>query len=179
MTVTACKFLCPVHCEAKQTKCGDWMYWFVAGPWKDMGGCSCPPNLKILEGFQQITFFVVYLKKLIAHIHTTYECCCSVSQSCPNLWTACPTCPWSTARQASLSFTISRSLLKLMSTELVMPSNHLIICCPFSSFLQSFPASRSFLMSQLIASGWPEYWVFSFSICPSNEYSGWICNSHH
>ena len=64
MTVTACKFLCPVHCEAKQTKCGDWMYWFVAGPWKDMGGCSCPPNLKILEGFQQITFFVVYLKKI-------------------------------------------------------------------------------------------------------------------
>ena len=60
---------------------------------------------------------------------------------------------WTAAHQASLSFTISRSLLKLMSIESMMPSKHLILCCPFSSFLKSFAASRSFLMSQLIASG--------------------------
>ena len=61
--------------------------------------------------------------------------------------------PWTAARQASLSITNSCSLLKLMSTELVMPSTHLILCCPFSSCLQSFPAAQSFPMSQLFASG--------------------------
>ena len=60
---------------------------------------------------------------------------------------------WITAHQASLSFTISWSLLKLMSIELVMPSNHLILCCPFSSCLQSFLASGSFPMSQFFESG--------------------------
>ena len=61
--------------------------------------------------------------------------------------------PWTTARQASLSITNSRSLLKLMSIEPVMPSNHLILCCPFSPGPQSFPASGSFQMSQLFTSG--------------------------
>ena len=61
--------------------------------------------------------------------------------------------PWAAARQASLSFTISWSLLKLMSTESVMPSNHLILCCCFSSCPQSSPASGSFPVSQLFASG--------------------------
>ena len=60
--------------------------------------------------------------------------------------------PWTAAPQASLSFTISLSLLKLMSTELVMPFNHLILCRSFSSFLQSFPASGSFPLSQFFAS---------------------------
>ena len=61
--------------------------------------------------------------------------------------------PWTAACQAFLSFTSAWSLLKLMSTELVMPSNHLILCCPFSSCLPSFIASGSFLMSQFFASG--------------------------
>ena len=61
--------------------------------------------------------------------------------------------PWTAARQASLSITNSQSLIKLMSIESVMPSNHLIFCCPLSSHLQSFPASRSFLVSQFFASG--------------------------
>ena len=61
--------------------------------------------------------------------------------------------PWTAARQASLSFTVSRSLLKLMSFEWVMPSNHCILCCPFSPYLLSFPASGSFLMSLLFVSG--------------------------
>ena len=75
--------------------------------------------------------------------------------------------PWTAARQASLSITNSQSLLRLMSIESVMSSNHLISVFPFSSCLQSFPASGSFPMSQV-------YWSFSFSISPSNEYSGLI-----
>ena len=70
------------------------------------------------------------------------------SLSCVRLFVT----PWTEAHQASLSFTISRSLLKLMSIESAMPFNHLILCHPFSSCLQSFPASRSFLMSRLLAS---------------------------
>ena len=82
--------------------------------------------------------------------------------------------PWTEARQASLSFTISWSLLKLMSIESVMPSNHLVLYHPLSSCLQSFPASGSFLKKMALHIGWPKYWSFSFSISPSNEYSGLI-----
>ena len=71
------------------------------------------------------------------------------SLSCVQLFAT----PWTTARQASLSITNSRSLPKLMSVESVMPSNHLILCHPFSSCLQSFPASGSFPMSQFFTSG--------------------------
>ena len=81
--------------------------------------------------------------------------------------------PWTVACQASLSFTISWSLLRFKFTE-SMPSNYLIPCCPFSFCFQSFPASGSFPVSWILASGGPEYWSFSFSISPSNEYSGLI-----
>ena len=76
--------------------------------------------------------------------------------------------PWTVARQASLSFTVSRSLLKLMSTESVMPFNHLVLCCPLL-LPQSFPASGSFPVSQLFASGGQ-----NIEASPSNEYSGLI-----
>ena len=79
---------------------------------------------------------------------------------------------WTAARQASLSITISQSLLKLMFIKLVMPSNHFILYCP--CLLQSFPASESFPMSLFFGSGWPKHWSFSFGIIPSNEYSGLI-----
>ena len=82
--------------------------------------------------------------------------------------------PWTEARQASPSFTISWSLLKVMSIESVMPSNHLVLYHPLSSCLQSFPASGSFLKKMALHIGWPKYWSFSFSISPSNEYSGLI-----
>ena len=75
--------------------------------------------------------------------------------------------PWTVARQASLSFTISQSLIKLMSIESVMPSNHLILCCPFSFCLQSFLASGSFPVSWLFASGGQRI-VASASIPPIN-----------
>ena len=82
--------------------------------------------------------------------------------------------PWTIARQASLSFTISCSLLKLMSIELVMPSNHLILCHPILLLLSIFLSIRVFSSELTLPIRWPKYWSFSFSISPSNEYSGLI-----
>ena len=82
--------------------------------------------------------------------------------------------PWIAACQASLSITNSHSLLKLMSIKSVMPSSHLILCRPLLLLPQSFPALRSFLMSQLFALGGQSIWSFSFSISPSNEHPGLI-----
>ena len=79
--------------------------------------------------------------------------------------------PWTAACQASLSFTISWSLLKLMSIESVMPSNHLILCCPLVVLL-IFPSIRVFSNESALHIRWPKYW--SFSISPSGEYSGLI-----
>ena len=79
--------------------------------------------------------------------------------------------PRTTAGQASLSFTISWSLLKHISIELVMPSNHFILFHPFSSCPQPFPSSGSFYSESTLHIKWPKYWNFSFSFSPSNEYS--------
>ena len=79
---------------------------------------------------------------------------------------------WTAARQASLSITNSRSLLKLMSIESVMPSNHLILCCPLLLPPSIFPSNRVFSNELVFHTRWPKYWSFSFSISPSNEYSG-------
>ena len=82
--------------------------------------------------------------------------------------------PWTAARQVSLSFTSSQSLLKLMSIESVMPSNHLILCHPLILLPSIFPSIRVFSNESVLHIRWPKYWSFSFSICPSNEYSGLI-----
>ena len=93
---------------------------------------------------------------------------CSVSKFCLTLWNQC------TAEcQASLSFTISQSLLKPMSIESVMPSNHLILCRPL--LLPSiFPSVKVFSNESALHIRWPKYWSFSSSISPSNEHSGLI-----
>ena len=81
--------------------------------------------------------------------------------------------PWTAARQASLSITNSQSLLKLVSIESVMSSNHLIVCCLL--LLPSiFPSIRVFTNESVLHIRWPNYWSFSFNISPSNEYSGLI-----
>ena len=85
--------------------------------------------------------------------------------------------PRTAARQASLSFTISWSLLKLMSIESVMPSNHLILCCPFLLLPSVFPSIRVFSNESALHIRWPKYWSLSFSISPSSEYSGLITQS--
>ena len=82
--------------------------------------------------------------------------------------------PWTTALQASLSITNSQSLLRLMSIQLVMPSNHLILCCPLFLLLSIFPSIRVFPNESVLRMRWPKYWSFSFRISPSNEYSGLI-----
>ena len=92
----------------------------------------------------------------------------SVSQSCPTVT------PWTAARQASLSITSSWSLLKLMSIESVMPSNHLILCHLLLLLPLIFPIIRIFSNEPVLPIRWPKYWHFSFSISPSNEYSGLI-----
>ena len=82
--------------------------------------------------------------------------------------------PWTAARQASLSITNSRSLLKLMSTESRKPSNHLIFCCPLFLLPSIFPSIGVFSHESALCSRWPKNWSFSVNISPSNEHSGLI-----
>ena len=90
-------------------------------------------------------------------------CRCSATKPCPTA-----------ARQASLSITIFQSFLKLMSIESMMPSSHLILCCPLLPSPSIFPSISVFSKEMAICIRWPEHWNFSFSISPSNEYSGLI-----
>ena len=94
-------------------------------------------------------------------------CCFSAAKSCLTL---CD--PWTTAHKVSLSFTISLSLVKLKSIESVMPSNHLILCCPLLLLSSIFPSIRVFSNEWALCNRWPKYWSFSFSTSPSNEYLG-------
>ena len=82
--------------------------------------------------------------------------------------------PWTAECQASLSITNSQSLPRLMSIELVMPSNHLILCCHLLLLPSIFPNIRVFSNESVLSIRWPKYWSFSFSISTSNEYSGLI-----
>ena len=82
--------------------------------------------------------------------------------------------PWTAAHQASLSITNSQSLLKLMFIESVIPSNHLILCCPLLLPPSIFPSIRVFPNESVLHIRWPKYWSFSFSISPFSEYSGLI-----
>jgi len=84
--------------------------------------------------------------------------------------------PWTAACQASLSITNSWNLLKLMSIKLMIPSNHLILCCPLLLLPSIFPSIRVFSSESVLPINWPKFWSFSFSISisPSNEYSGLI-----
>ena len=82
--------------------------------------------------------------------------------------------PWTAACQASLSITNSQSLLKLMSIKSVMPSNHMILCCPLLLLPSIFPSVRVFSNESVLRMRWPKYWSFSFSIRASNEHPGLI-----
>ena len=82
--------------------------------------------------------------------------------------------PWTAACQASLSITSSQSLLKLISIESVMPSNHLVLCRPLLLLPSNFPSIRVFSNESVLHIRWPKYWSFGFNISPSNEYSGLI-----
>ena len=99
----------------------------------------------------------------------TCFCCHSVAK-CVRLFVT----PWTAVCQASLSFTISWSLLKLMSVESVMASKHFVLCGPLLLLPSIFPTTRVFSNESALHIRWPKYWSFSFSIGPSNEYSGLI-----
>ena len=96
----------------------------------------------------------------------------SSAQSLSRVWLFAT--PWTVACQASLSITSTWSLLKLMSIESVMPSNHLILCRPLLLLPSVFPGIRVFSNESVLHIRWPKYWSFSFSISPSNEHSGLI-----
>ena len=111
------------------------------------------------------------------HVSTVH--CFLLLRSIPRLlsWLRCIwlfATPWTAARQASLRTTISLSFFKLMSTELVMPSNHLILCHPLLLLPWVFPSIRVFFNESPLRIRWPKYWSFSFSISPSDEDSGLI-----
>ena len=95
----------------------------------------------------------------------------SVTQSCPTLCVQLSATPWTAAHQASLSITNSQSSPNLMSTESVMPFNHLILCLPLLLLRLIFPKIRVFSKEPVLHIRWPKYWSFSFNISPSNEYS--------
>ena len=109
--------------------------------------------------------------KKAAYLVGNLMCCCSVTKSYLTLW---PHELWTAAHQAFLSFTISRSLLKLMSIESVMSSNQLILCHSLLLLPSIFPSIRVFSSELALCIRWPRYWSFSFSISPSNESSGLI-----
>ena len=110
----------------------------------------------------------LYTSKLTQHCKSTI----SSVQSLSRVWLFVT--PWTAACQVSLSITNSQSLSKLMSSELVMPSNHLILCHPLFLPPSIFPSIRIFSSESVLHIRWPKYWSFSFSISPSNEYSGLI-----
>ena len=117
-----------------------------------------------------LIFPVTWRKELLSRIYKTTQFSSIQSLSCVWLFVT----PWIEARQASLSITNSQSLLKLMSIESVMPSNHLILCCPLL-LLSPVPQSiRVFSNESTLRMRWPKYWSFSFSISPLNEHPGLI-----
>ena len=116
-----------------------------------------------------IALFYVY-NAIISSTNFTYHF--SSVQSLSHVWLFAT--PWTAASKASLSITNTRSLLKLMSIELVMPSKHLILCCPLLLLPSIFPSIRVFSNESVLHISWPKYWRFSFSICPSDEYPGLI-----
>ena len=105
------------------------------------------------------------VRELKSHISSVQFSCSVVSDSVT---------PWTAACQASIPVTNSQSLFKLMSIESVMPSNHLILCCPRLLPPSIFPSIRVFSNESVLCIRWLKYWSFSFSISPSNEYSGLI-----
>ena len=134
----------------------------------------------LLKLFIHCKYFIIFYKNIslnglieqyaciISYLLSFCCCCCSVAQSCPT------TIPRIAARQASLFFSISWSLLKFMSIESVMPSNPLVLCHPLILLPSIYSSNRVFSNELALPIRCPKYWSFSFSISSSNEYSGLI-----
>ena len=126
-------------------------------------------NYKITLKHQWYTS-VIYQIKLHSNFYFKWFVVVVPSLSCVRLFST----PWTAASQASLSFTISQSLLKLMFIESVIPSKHLVLCHPLLLLPLIFPSIRVFSNDSALCIRWPKYWNFSFSLSPSNKYSGLI-----
>ena len=111
---------------------------------------------------QNLDSFLIWISQSVSQLVQSFS------------WVQIFVSPETAAQQASLSMTNSLSLLKLMSIELVMPYNHLILCHPLLLPPSIFPRVRIFSNESVLCIGWPKYWSFSFNISPSNEYSGLI-----
>ena len=116
-----------------------------------------------------VTLSVFFIMVTCSMVFCCCYHCCSVAMSCPTL---CD--PVDCSMPGFLSFTISQTLLKLMSIESVMPSNHLFLCCPLLLLPSIFPSIMVFSNELALCIRWPKYWSFNFSISPSNEYSDWF-----
>ena len=136
-------------------------------PWMEEPGGLQSTGLQRV-GHDWATSLSFFLSTLLSTYPLKYQFS-SVAQLCPIFATV-----WTTAHQASLSITNSWSLPKLMSVELVMSSNHLILCHPLLLPPSIFPCNRVFSNESGFLIRWPKYWSFSFTISPSNEYSGLI-----
>ena len=147
----SCLFLCRILCI--------WQFFF-SGFWESVLYYFSDNFLPFSLGLSEWLNFLDYVNP-----------CQSVS-SLSHVWLFVT--PWTAACQASLSFTISQSLLKLMSIDSVMPSNHLILCRPLLLPPSIFPSIRVFSNKSALRIRWPKDWSFSFSISPSNEYLGLI-----
>ena len=117
-------------------------------------------------------YISIYIWDIYIYIYMRYIYIVVVVQSLSHVWLFVT--PWTAAHQASLSLTIFQSLFKLVSIESMMPSNHLILCCLLLLLPSIFPSIRGFSNELALCIRWPKYWSFSFSISPSNEYSGLI-----
>ena len=139
-----------------------WLLAFFGVPWLVVVSLqSLPPSSRSFFPISLCPFFLWGYHSL--HFSSV--------QSLSRVWLFAT--PWTAAHQASLSITNSRSLPKLMSIGLVMPSNHLILCCPLLLLPSIFP-SRVFSNESALCIWWPKYWSFSFNISPSNEHTGLI-----
>ena len=120
------------------------------------------------------TYVVVLNCKTNSYFHKDQWCwtCLSAVQSFSSGWIFVT--PWTAASQASLSITNTRSLLKLMSIKVVIPSNHFILCHPLILPPSIFPSIRVFSNELVLCIRWPKYWSFSFKVSPSNEHPGLI-----
>ena len=136
-------------------------------------------NVFIFLCFKMLKLWIYHISSIIHQPLTIWIWCCHLKQAKSHSVQSLShvqlsVTPWTTARQASLSITNSWSLLRLMSIESVMPSNHLILWRPLLLPPSIFPSIKVFSNESVLHIKWPKYWSFSFSISPSNEYSGLI-----
>ena len=142
-----------------------WMYVSVLSIEEEKTEALLCISLSLLQKRINHEVSVVFFKRIVTVLFSSVQLL-----SCVQLFAT----PWAAACQASMSITNSWSLLKLMSIESVMPSKHLILCHPLLLQPSIFSSVRVFFNDSVICFKWPKYWSFSFSISPSNEYSGLI-----